>query len=310
MTVLIPDNALQYYEDALDQNQKKYLRATSIRFCLENIFDTVFLHICGINEVGKVKEKWKSATLNQKIDMLTDYFPEDILSRVKGIKDLGNSGAHTQSHMLITEEDIKLSLIDLSLICEWTITAYFQKYGFNVHPWLPTILSTLPPSNRIRILESTLFRTLEVLNISDKTALKSYQSILARKQNAADQGEIWTLFEIDKQFSMSDNGDYQTFDQLHLLIDKLAMAYLKNGQFDKSTSFIQDCFSRELISQNYKCCMLKKLEKMQPSLDQFNIPMSLNDTRDAFQKLLSVVKEEERSLFITIFTSFLAQKVS
>ncbi|TXY29744.1 DUF4145 domain-containing protein [Vibrio mimicus] len=310
VSVLIPENSLQYYEDALDENQKMYLRATSIRFCLENIFDTVFLHICGINEVGKIKTKWKKATLNEKIEMLRDYFPKDILDRVKSIKDLGNSGAHSQSHDLITEQDIKVSLTDLSLICEWTITAYFQKYGFNTHPWLPTILSTLPPANRIRILESTLLRTVESFNCSDKQSLLAYQALLARKQSYVDQGNILKIFEIEQQFSTLDNVDCQKFDRLHLLVDKLAMAYLKDNQFDKSISFIHECFGRGLISPNFKNCMLIKLGEMKSSVGKFNVPQTLDDTRDNYKELLTVVKEDEKSLFITIFTSFLSQKVS
>jgi hypothetical protein len=310
MTILIPQNSLEYYEDALDLNQKKYLRATSIRVCLENIFDTVFLHICGINEVGKVKKKWKNSTLNQKVDMLRDYFPKDVFERVKEITSIGNNGIHAKSNNLITEEEIRLSLLDLSFICEWTITAYFHKYGFNVHPWLPTILSTLPPSNRIRILESTLSHTVELLSTSDKQALKSYQSILTRKQNAVDNDDILQIMEIDKQFTISDNGDYQKFDQLHLLVDKLAMVYLKDGQYDRGVSFIKDCFTRDLISNNYKNCMLTKLEDMQPNLKQFNISNSINETRNRFEELLAVVKEEEKSLFITVFTSIVAHKVS
>lgn len=308
MATLIPETALQYYLDAQDQNLKNYLRAISIRCCLENIFNTVFYHICGKNEVGKTKAKWNKSNLDQKIDMLKDYFPEDILTRVKAIKNLGNNGAHPELHELVTDQEIQDSLVDLSLICEWTIIAYFKKYGFNVHPWLPTILSTLPPENRIRILKISFENTLESLGSDYQKSIEKYQKILTMKQVSIDNFDFISANRFDQEFALSNDGNYKTFDQLHLLIDKLCMAYLKNNQHEDGIDFLEKCYNKKIISPNYRDTMLQKLENLKRELNYFNISKNIEDTRKNFFCILPSIQESEKSLFITLFISFLTQK--
>ena len=53
---LLPKTSLGYFEDAQSSN-KLYLRATSIRSCLENIVDTVFIHLVDFNSGCTPKQR-------------------------------------------------------------------------------------------------------------------------------------------------------------------------------------------------------------------------------------------------------------
>lgn len=300
--LLIPEESIEYFFDAINIDQKKYLRAASIRFCLENIVETVFLHISGKNEVGKIKIKWKKATLGERIGMLQDYFPEEIIDKIRKIKKLGDKGSHPKSHDLITQNEIDYVLKDLSHVCEWSLLAYFLKYGFDIHPWLPTILSTLPPENRIRILEKLFDNTVAL--VMNKEGLEKYQTALAIKQDAILNGDFDVLLNVKELFG--ETAEIKEFGQLHLLVDKLAMAYLKNNMYEKSLKFILDCFEQNLISDNYKNCMVYKIDDMKPELQQFNISRSISDARYKYKELLKIVDKKDESLFVTIFTAVLA----
>lgn len=51
-TPLMPESAIEFYYDALSQ-KKYYLKAVSIRLCLETIVDTVFVHFVNSQEAKK-----------------------------------------------------------------------------------------------------------------------------------------------------------------------------------------------------------------------------------------------------------------
>ena len=148
---LMPEVALEYFLDGESSN-RLYLRATSIRNCLENIVDTIFVHILNDEQ----RKGWEKKNLFSRLSTLNDFFSDERSKQIHSIRKIGNKGAHQSGHKELKEEDINLSLNDLSLLCEWTIAAYFVKNGFTEHPWIPTVFSTLPPIYRIRTLEEVL----------------------------------------------------------------------------------------------------------------------------------------------------------
>lgn len=305
---LIPESALKYFEDSSQISYNEYLRAYSLRNCLENIVNTIFIYLTEKNRTNR--KKWiKKISLNQKINLSKKYFSDDkLFNKLIHIKDIGNK-AHpdTEEHENLTHEEINLALEDISEICEWVIITYLKKYGFNQESWIPTMLSTLPPIYRVSILEE-LFNYYEkdILNKEDLLDYLNYvQHTEKTYMNALASGQI--SFELYQELTSKPLPKAKEFSQILLLIDKLAMAYLKNGDFKKSINFIELQFEKKFINDIFKNQMIDKLHSLEKERDNLPISQNLQQTKDYFKKILTVVKEEEYSLFITIFTAIVAQ---
>jgi hypothetical protein len=287
---LLPKSALEYFNDIEDSN-KLYLKATSIRTCLENIVDTIFIHI--INDDTNIDtKKWGKQDLYEKLKSLDVFFSKNKQRQLHDIRKIGNKGTHPKLHKMLEEQDIKISLNDLSKLCEWTILSYFQKYGFKINTWLPTIFSTLQPIYRIRILEpyfhSLKFENKEFVNHLEKIQYNTDNLIFNKIEDVTDR---------EKEL-----------DEIILIIDKLSMAYLKNKEYEKSIKFINTCFNKNKINERFKNEMLEKLDILWKSIDHLPISQSIEETKNRFTEIMKVVKEEEESLFITIFTAIISQE--
>lgn len=254
----MPKAALEYFFDGESDN-RLYLRATSIRNCLENIVDTIFIHILNDEQ----RKDWENKNLFNRLNSLSEFFPDERSEKIHSIRKIGNKGAHHRGHKELTEEDLDLSLKDLSQICEWTITAYFVKNGFTEHPWIPTVFSTLPPIYRIRILEE----------------------VLASESKKFEHIEAGFL----------------------LLIDKLAMAYLKNRERVKSIQFVEGMYEKRYVNNLFKEQMLDKLESLWKEIDNLPISTNLEETRRNLDKILPAVRKEDESLFVTLFIAITSQ---
>lgn len=288
---LMPKEALSYFVDGTSGN-RLYLRATSIRNCLENIVETIFIYIIDDNK----KNKWRKENLNGRLELLKDFFPQDINEKLHKIRKVGNKGAHQAGHKDLIEEEIELTLNDLSQICELTILSYFKKYGFIEHSWIPTVFSTLPPVYRIRILEQ-LF-TIDDIDkeefiIHQEEAQNNYQRII---MNPA------LLFQKKEPTEKE-----KKFDGFVLLIDKLSMAYLKNKDPNKGVQFICDLYDKGYINEFYKNYILEKLQMLWHEIDNLPISTSLEETKNKLTAILPAVREDEESLFITLFTAIVSQ---
>jgi hypothetical protein len=288
---LLPKVALEYFVDGKSDN-RLYLRATSIRNCLENIVETIFVHIVD----DERKMDWKEHDLYEKINLLKDFFPKNIYKRLHNIRKIGNKGAHQSRHKELIERDIELTLSDLSQICEWTILAYFKKNGFVEHPWIPTVFSTLPPIYRIRILEelfsSQCFDQQELLEYQDEIQEYCY------KVTTGQAPQLPPSEPSEKEKKLSG---------ILLLIDKLAMAYLKNRERVKSIDFINDIHKKGDINDIFRKQMLDKLECLWGEIDNLPISENIEETKKKLDKILPAVKKDEESLFITLFTAITAQ---
>ena len=291
---LLPKSALELFQDGEDLN-KLYLRATSIRNCLEDIVDTVFIHIIIFNKEISIRQ-WKRKILNDKIRYLNDYFPSDINKNINNIKSLGNKGTHPKGHKKLKEDDIDNTLQDLSKICEWTILAYFKKNGFPVDSWIPRVFSTLQPIYRIRILEE-LFTSYEI-NSNE----------LAEHQTQAQYNSDNFIFMELKDMSEKD----KKLDEITFVIKKLSMAYLKNKDYDKSIDFINKLFNDKIINERYKYELIDTINVLWKDIENLPISENINDTKISYSNVLkeitnNITKEEE-SLFITLFTAIISQE--
>lgn len=290
---LMPSEALQYFLDG-KSDSRLYLRATSIRNCLENIVDTIFVHILSEEQ----RKGWDKKNLFNRLNVLNDFFPDEKSERIHAIRKVGNKGAHQSEHKELSEENIDISLKDLSQICEWTIAAYFVKNGFTEHPWIPTVFSTLPPIYRIRTLE-------EVLASETKKIERS--EVIKHLEDVQNYHEMVISGQVVPKPYEEPSGHEKRIGGYLLLIDKLAMAYLKNRERVKSIQFVEDMHSEEYINDLFKGQMLDKLDSLWQEIDNLPISGDLKETRINLEKILPAVKKEEESLFVTLFAAITLQ---
>lgn len=291
---LLPATSLSYFEDAQSSN-KLYLRATSIRSCLEYIVDTVFVQLVDFNKDCTSKQ-WEQKNLYKKLMILESFFPSDINVKIHSIRQLGNKGAHQKGHDCLTTQDVNKTLKDLSRICEWTILSYFKKHGFNHDSWMPTIFSTLQPVYRIRILMD-LFLSLKI----DKDELVKYQDKVQKKMEKIYSGDIMP------DFNYIPSQKEKELSSILLIIDKLAMSFLKNKEYDTSVNFIEKCCNDGIINEQFKTEMIEKLNSLWKEIDSLPIAQDREDTIFNFERVMKAVKKEEESLFITMFTAVISQ---
>lgn len=233
---LMPKIALGYFIDA-NQGNPLYLRATSIRNCLENI----------------------------------------------------------NGHKNLIKNDIELTLEDLSKICEWTILAYFKKNGFVEHPWIPTVFSVLPPIYRIRILEE-LFNPKDFNKNGVIDYLKDTQDYYHKPVN-----------ELIPFLQVTPTKREKELKGFLLLIDKLAMAYLKNRERQKSIDFILKIYEDGFVNEIFKEQMLDRLDTLWNNIDKFLISVNLSEAKESLDKILPAIKEEDSSFFVTLFIAIITQ---
>lgn len=290
-TPLMPKSALVYFLDE-KASTVPYHKVSSIRSCLENIVETIFVHII---EPDK-KPDWRRSNLSGQLELLACFFPADINERIRAIRLLGNKGAHQDRHKQLSDDEISVSLSDLSRICEWTILSYFKKNGFTSHPWIPTVFSTLPPVYRVRILEELID-----FDSVDNVEVRAYLDDVQDHQYRVFTGQI------SPEYNEPTEQENKLVAFL-LTIDKLAMAYLKNKELDKALDFLEDVFQSGFINETFRNQMLEKLLMLEQNLDELPIAASLDQTRMALEEILPIVREDEHSLFVTLFSAIVLEK--
>jgi len=273
-------------------------RATSIRSCLENIVDTVFIHLVDF-ETDCTAKQWERKTLYDKLKVLERFFPSDINTKIHSIRQLGNKGAHQKGHNSLTQESVDETLKTLSRLCEWTILSYFQKNGFNHDSWMPTIFSTLQPAYRIRILED-LFAS---ININTDDLIK-HQDLVQENQRQIFSGDL------PPDLNYTPSQKERELAAVLLIVDKLAMAYLKNKERNKSKEFIDTCFNKGIINTQFKLEMNDKLDSLWSQIDNFPIAENMEDTVYNFEHVMKAVRKEDESLFVIMFTAVISQNES
>lgn len=72
----MPKEALEYFLDG-ESGNRLYLRATSIRNCLGNVVDTIFVHILNDEQ----KKRWGDKNLLNRLNVLGEFFPDEKLKK-------------------------------------------------------------------------------------------------------------------------------------------------------------------------------------------------------------------------------------
>lgn len=292
---LMPQSAFDYYLDERDAS-RLYLKAGSIRNCLENLFRTVLIHLVGDKDVGAVR----TANLSKRIDLLKHFFPWDVIDSLHRIRKLGNDGAHEENHKKLSNERIRAGLRDLGLVCEWTILTYFKKHGLRSKAWVATLFSILPPVYRVRILKQ-----LVAANTLDKAQVFAQQTITMEWNQRREQ-ENAIRFSQGLPFNEQlpeETEDEAKISNFLLIINKLAVALVKNQQFGEGCQFLYDMHKQGWITDANAGYMFRELQSLQASLHQFSIATTLEEARRNLQKVLPLIEKEESALFTTLFSA-------
>ncbi|KPB98515.1 DUF4145 domain-containing protein [Pseudomonas syringae group genomosp. 3] len=292
---LMPQSAFDYYLDE-QHTSRLYQKAGSIRNCLENLFRTVLVHLVDPKDAGAVRH----ADLVERIGLLKHFFPRNVIDSLHRIRKLGNDGAHEENHTKLSNERIRAGLRDLGLVCEWTILTYFKKRGLRSKAWVATLFSILPPVYRVRILKQ-----LVAANTLDQAQVFAQQTITMewnrrREQESASRFSQGLPFNDQLPEETEDEAKISNF---LLIINKLAVALVKNQQFGEGCQFLYDMHEQGWITDANAGYMFRELQSLQVNLHQFPIATTLEEARQNLRKVLPLIAEEESALFTTLFSA-------
>lgn len=300
--ILLPKTAIEYLNDASEQ-KKDYLKVSAIRIAFDEIINTVFVYLSNKNVT-----KWEDKTINERLQSVEKFFPNDILNKLHHIRKYANNGPHKNLHAKLTPEETSSLMNDIQHVCEWVLTSYFIKYGFNKEDWVATILSTLPPIFRINILEP-VFQNLK--NSIDKNKLINYlnevQTYNKEMMDTIISGNIDKVEGLKIISQSNPSKDDDTHSNFLLLIDKLSLAYMKNRDIDKSHEFISQCLCDGYINNQFYDEMIDEVDSLYNQIDTLPISKNLNDTKKKLNELLPEIEKSNCKLFGMIFLSIVSQ---
>ena len=88
-----------------------------------------------------------------------------------------------------------------------------------------------------------------------------------------------------------------------LIMNKLAVALVKNQQFDEGFQFVHDMHEQGWMTDANAAYTFSDLQKLQANLHRFPIATTLEEARRNLQEVLPLIAEEESALFTTLFSA-------
>ncbi|WHX25651.1 hypothetical protein QNH47_16180 [Virgibacillus halodenitrificans] len=245
--LLIPVEIMEDYNDVTNENLRAKTRATSLRRCLEGSVQ-LFYREKMINLGCVTKEEWDKKSLFKHIELIGKHIDNNIAIKFNKVRLVGNAGGHFNS--TVEHSQINNLIAVINEILEDLIVKYFEEYKFGSQNGVLTILSSLPPIHRVKILEK--------VQDNDKSNI--------------------------------------------ILIEKLSMAYLKNGNFENSIFFLTKVFDEKIITKYQHSILVEKIELLHKSLDKFDISKNILDTARIFNQLSRIGVAAEYEEFMHIFS--------
>lgn len=243
---LIPFELLDEYNDFINPTLREVLRANCLRRYLEGAIDLLLKN--QIIEVASISEKqWDGLKLYKKIEKIREFYSTDIADAFDELRRIGNPGSHFGNK--VSKDDINKGIGVATRIVEMVLIEYFKTYPAGSQAPVLTLLSALPPRNRIYI----------------------WEKILENGQN-----DLWVT-------------------------DKLSMAYLKNGQYEKSISFLGKQKSIGIISEEEHENFVQKIDMLYRNLDRFDIAQNILDVKRIFETIASSPTYQHYKEFVNIF---------
>lgn len=246
ISLLIPYELLEEYNDFVNPKLREVLRANCLRRYLEGAIDLLLKDkIISTSQISV--DKWDSYNLNNKIQAIGKYYDPDIKTIFDELRQIGNSGSHYGNK--VSEEDINKGVSIASKIIEIVLVKYFRNYPIGSQPPIMTLLSSLPPQNRVYILE-----------------------------------KVWHYGQKDGN-----------------VIDKLSMAYLKNGDYNKSLTFLEEAYNQEIIDYELYQDFVIKINSLNEHLGEFDIAQNVFDVERIFNYIVTSYDYDKYKEFTNIF---------
>jgi len=123
------------------------------------------------------------------------------------------------------------------------------------------------------------------------------------------QSEAWmpTLFSVlVPSIRVEILEEYYESEQTLFVIDKLAMAYLKDNEHDKSFSFLKKAWDEKVITYSEYENLHEKIESMLPSLNRFPIAHTLNESAKYFFQIIKSIPDNDKNNFILLMSTLFA----
>lgn len=98
---------------------------------------------------------------------------------------------------------------------------------------------------------------------------------------------------------------YYKCNKSTFVIDKLSKAYLKSGLEEKAKEFLSECHSKNEITEKQYAVLLEDVFLLKQSFDKLPIANDFEAAKDNFNRLLSVIAEEERDCFVCLVSMIL-----
>lgn len=246
ISLLIPYELLEEYNDFVNPELREVLRANCLRRYLEGAIDLLLKDkIVNTAQIGI--DKWNSYNLNNKIQAIGKYYDQDIKTIFDELRQIGNSGSHYGNE--VPAEDINKGIGIASKIIEIILVKYFRDYPVGSQPPVMTLLSSLPPQNRVYILE-----------------------------------KVWDYGQKDGH-----------------VIDKLSMAYLKSGNYNRSISFLKDVYNQGIIDCELYQNFIWKINSLNEHLGEFDIAKNIFDVERIFNYIVTSYDYDRYKEFTNIF---------
>lgn len=98
---------------------------------------------------------------------------------------------------------------------------------------------------------------------------------------------------------------YNNCNKSQFVIDKLSKAYLKGGLEDEAREFLTNCYKKKEITAELYEVLNNGISLLKRNISKLPIAMDLEDSKKNFNKLLSVIEESERDIFICLMSIIL-----
>ena len=246
ITPLIPNELLEEYNDFVNPELREVLRANCLRRYLEGAINLLLKN--KIVQVADISaETWDEYSLNNKIQAIGKHYDCKIKDDFDKLRKIGNKGSHFGDTVL--SEEVLEGIEIATHIIEKILIKYFKDNPIGSQMEVLTLLSSLPPNNRVYILE-------EIFNDGQKNTL---------------------------------------------VIDKLSMAYLKSGDYEKSISFLEEQKNAEIISEKDYRAFVGKIDLLNQNLDKFDFAKDVLDVKKTFYEIVNSHDYNEFKEFTDLF---------
>ncbi|KAA8995544.1 hypothetical protein F4V43_19285 [Paenibacillus spiritus] len=155
------------------------------------------------------------------------------------------------------------------------------------------------------ITENNIEFSLEAVSNFSVEMFVSYFKVYGFHNNGPSKWAPTILSVLPPKYRIQILNKYLEYDKSYLVIRKLTMAYLKNGQNNECFQFIERSYNDHLISRNEAKLLSDDMELLMRSISLLPISKNLEMARDSFQDLITSIPDNEINKFALLVSMIL-----